>query len=514
MTRSALACLRSLLLSSLLLAAAADHCLAQLVASAGPAARLALTAEEQAYLARLEQLTICTFPDWMPYEQITDSGGYRGIGADLTALLAEQLGVPITRLPTRTWSESLANVRDGRCQMLPMTMDVPSRRSYLDYSAPFTSQPFVIATRRSGPFVANLAQLDDARIAVVEGFAAGELIAADYPQLKLVTVANVTEGLELVRRGRADGYVDSLATIAYQLQQEESIDIKVAGTLGFDLKLSVGTRADQPLLGVVIGKALNAIGPGEIDRIVSRWLSAEYQPQPDATWLWMVLAPGVVVMLGLYLWNHWLRKVNRALAAAQAELAEKTQALERLSVTDSLTQLGNRRKLDEVLSRSVELSRRNARPLVLIMLDLDHFKRTNDSHGHQVGDQVLRQVATLISGQCRATDLPGRWGGEEFLIICPETGLDAASVLAERLRMCVEAYRFDPVQHQTISLGLAAFAAGDTPDRLLARADAALYAAKRLGRNRVAISGNRDESTAAATAGSGLCDVVPQATES
>jgi polar amino acid transport system substrate-binding protein len=350
----------------------------------------------------------------MPYEQITASGEYRGIGADLTALLAEQLGVPITLLPTRTWSESLANVRDGRCDLLPMTMDVPSRRAYLDYSAPFTAQPFVIATRRSHPFVANLAELDDASVAVVEGFRRQRADCRALSATRLVHVANVPEGLELVRRGSVDGYIDSLATIAYQLQREESIDIKVAGLLGFDLELSMATRADQPLLGSVIAKALDAIGPSEIDRIVSRWLSAEYQPPRDATWLWMVLAPAALVMLGLYLWNDWLRKVNRALAEAQAELAEKTQALERLSVTDSLTQLSNRRKLDEVLNRSVELSRRSARPLALIMLDLDHFKATNDSYGHQVGDQVLRQVAALIREQCRSTDLPGRWGGEEF----------------------------------------------------------------------------------------------------
>ncbi|NEX21597.1 transporter substrate-binding domain-containing protein, partial [Thiorhodococcus mannitoliphagus] len=339
----------------------------------------------------------------MPYEQITASGEYRGIGADLTALLDEQLGVPLTLLPTRTWSESLAKVRDGRCDLLPMTMEVPSRRAYLDYSAPYTAQPFVIATRLSHPFVSNLAELDDARVAVVEDVAVGELIAEHYPRLKLVTVANATEGLELVRQGRVVGYVDSLATIAYKLQQEESIDIKVAGTLGFDLQLSMATRADQPLLGVVIAKALDAIGPSGIDRIVSRWLSAQYQPPRNTAWLWIVLAPTALIMLGLYLWNHWLRKVNRALAEAQAELAEKTQALKRLSVTDSLTLLSNRRKLDEVLSRSVELSRRNTRPFALIMIDLDHFKMTNDSYGHQAGDQVLQQVAALIREQCRNT---------------------------------------------------------------------------------------------------------------
>ncbi len=103
----------------------------------------------------------------------------------------------------------------------------------------------------------------------------------------------------------------------------------------------------------------------------------------------------------------------------------------------------------------------------------------------------------MIREQCRNTDLPGRWGGEEFLIICPETELGAALVLAERLRDASGA-SIRPVQHQTISLGLAEFTAGDTPDSLLARADAALYAAKGRGRNRVEIGGNLDESAVTA----------------
>jgi hypothetical protein len=106
-----------------------------------------------------------------------------------------------------------------------------------------------------------------------------------------------------------------------------------------------------------------------------------------------------------------------------------------------------------VLNRSVELSRRTARPLALIMLDLDHFKATNDSYGHQVGDQVLRQVAALIREQCRSTDLPGRWGGEEFLIVCPETGLGAAMVLAERLRARIAGHQFDLVSTRPSASG-------------------------------------------------------------
>ncbi|HLP98805.1 MAG TPA: CHASE domain-containing protein [Sideroxyarcus sp.] len=161
---------------------------------------------------------------------------------------------------------------------------------------------------------------------------------------------------------------------------------------------------------------------------------------------------------------------------------------EALSITDKLTQLYNRRKLDDALQKEIERSKRFGLPLSVIMFDIDFFKRVNDAYGHQAGDEVLVQVARLLKENVRGIDVPGRWGGEEFLVVCPETDVDGACLLAEKLRAIVAAHEFHPVGHNTCSFGVASRLPDESVDALLGRLDAALYCAKEQGRNRVVVS--------------------------
>jgi diguanylate cyclase (GGDEF)-like protein len=174
-----------------------------------------------------------------------------------------------------------------------------------------------------------------------------------------------------------------------------------------------------------------------------------------------------------------------ALRNAQAELALKNQELERLAIHDRLTGLYNRRKLDESLDQEIERAARYNRPLSVIMLDLDHFKKVNDTCGHPAGDAVLVEAAVRLKKALRANDTVGRWGGEEFLIFCPETALTAAVGLAERLRQTFADQDFPEAGCLTASFGVAAYRSEDLPNKLLSRADNALYRAKNNGRNRV-----------------------------
>lgn len=159
--------------------------------------------------------------------------------------------------------------------------------------------------------------------------------------------------------------------------------------------------------------------------------------------------------------------------------------LERVSITDQLTGVYNRRKLDESLGNEVERATRYPQKLSCIMMDIDHFKDVNDTYGHQVGDDVLVKTAKLISEHTRSVDIVGRYGGEEFVVICPDTDIEEACVVAEKLREEIEKFDFDVVGHKTMSLGVAGFVSGETPDDLVKKADSALYKAKNEGRNRV-----------------------------
>ena len=163
----------------------------------------------------------------------------------------------------------------------------------------------------------------------------------------------------------------------------------------------------------------------------------------------------------------------------------------RLALQDDLTGMHNRRFILEVLGQQLALAERHGWPLALLIVDVDHFKRVNDTHGHLVGDQVLRELATCIRSRLRAQDIAGRWGGEEFIVLLPDTDAAGAAVLAEDLRLAVMQHRCLDPQGQslqlTVSIGLHAQPQPTSRqrDELLAAADRAMYQAKHLGRNRV-----------------------------
>ena len=182
-------------------------------------------------------------------------------------------------------------------------------------------------------------------------------------------------------------------------------------------------------------------------------------------------------------------RIERARELMDSKLSREKMIseLERKATVDELTQLLNSGQFFARLESEIAKSRRYGRPLTLAMLDIDHFKDVNDRYGHPVGDQVLRHVAAVLSGSCRSADTAFRYGGEEFALLLPETGIDHGVEVVERARAHVAAAHTVNGEEivVTISGGVAELSATDDPDGLVERADEALYGAKRTGRNRV-----------------------------
>lgn len=201
--------------------------------------------------------------------------------------------------------------------------------------------------------------------------------------------------------------------------------------------------------------------------------------------------------------DELIRKASGS-QALNAQLAIMNSRLERLSVTDELTGLFNRRQAMLKLDEQWALSSRYAKPLTIAMLDIDHFKKINDTHGHAAGDEILRRLAAILRDHTRGTDLVCRVGGEEFLIIFPSQSPQEAQVCTERCRKAVDSYSFsvnDASLRMTISIGLALRTREMTGQAdLLKAADEALYAAKRNGRNRVQLADHEELPAQASTA--------------
>lgn len=179
-------------------------------------------------------------------------------------------------------------------------------------------------------------------------------------------------------------------------------------------------------------------------------------------------------------------------AVNKRQLESANTKLQELALRDGLTGLLNRRYWESCLEREFARHQRYDNPVSLVIFDIDHFKRVNDTYGHQTGDEVIRSVADITSRLARETDFAGRYGGEEFVVLLPGTHLEGAAQLAERLRQAVEQqvldYQGSPL-HFTISLGVASIS-DDMPNYqvLLERADKALYVSKEQGRNRVTLA--------------------------
>ena len=183
--------------------------------------------------------------------------------------------------------------------------------------------------------------------------------------------------------------------------------------------------------------------------------------------------------------NDEVNDAYRALALSKQELLAREAQILKLSVTDALTGVGNRRMLDEALAREVERARRQGQALSLLILDIDHFKRVNDTWGHETGDRVLRETGRTLLQMLRITDIATRMGGEEFVVLLPATALAEAVVCAERFRAALATHDFGLAAPVTSSFGVADLQPSEAGNALLARADRALYLAKQQGRNRV-----------------------------
>ncbi|PKN46195.1 MAG: sensor domain-containing diguanylate cyclase, partial [Deltaproteobacteria bacterium HGW-Deltaproteobacteria-16] len=166
------------------------------------------------------------------------------------------------------------------------------------------------------------------------------------------------------------------------------------------------------------------------------------------------------------------------------ERKKMEEALTRLATTDTLTGICNRGKIEESLRQEMARSARYGSPLTILLFDLDFFKKVNDTFGHSIGDQVLKEVAATVGKHIRETDTLGRWGGEEFMVLCPGIVAQDAVAIAEKLRQRVEELPIGV----TISCGIAGCLPGESMDGLINRADKALYAAKHSGRNLVRLA--------------------------
>ncbi|WP_148216705.1 transporter substrate-binding domain-containing diguanylate cyclase [Arcobacter nitrofigilis] len=446
-----------------------------------------LNKEEKAYL-NTNVIKYCINPDGMPLEGLNEKGEHSGMSSDYYNLFEKMLSAKFELVKTKNWNESITFIKEHKCDMLALGMETRERRKYLNFTSSYLEVPLVVATRVDVPFINQILDLEGEKIGIIKGDAFVKILRQKYPSLNLVEVEDIKEGLDKVKNGELFAYIDTLASIGYEFQQKYFGELKIAGKISENLKLSIAVVKEDKILLDVLQKAVNKITNEMHREIFSKWVPIKYQKGIDYDLVWKISIGAILFIILVVYWNRKIIKTNRLLQEAKKDIEVKNKELEKLAITDKLTNLYNRRKLDELLQHELNRSERFNHTFGIAILDIDYFKKVNDTFGHQAGDKVLIELSNILKTHIRTTDFVGRFGGEEFVIICPESQKDGVYNLMESIRLDIENYTFKDIGKITTSFGVTLSKENDTSESLLKRADIALYEAKSLGRNRVVIN--------------------------
>ena len=433
-----------------------------------------LTKSEKEYLNSKHSLKICIDPFWYPIEFMKD-GKISGITSDLKRYFEEKIQINIDVVPTNNWNESLDFIKDKKCDIISSISPSYDRMSYLNFTKPILTLPIVVTTQKDKPFLRDISLLKNEKIAILKGHFIAEYIKDYFPYLKIVEVASMNEGLYLVEQGEVYGYIDNALVLSSTIQKEFSNSLKIGFRFDILDELSIGTRNDEPILNDIFSRLVDDLDETKKQEFLNNWTIITEQVG------WFSLKEIIFLVI-------FTTTIFGGLIFYQRKLKILNKKLKELYLTDKLTGLYNRFKIDKELSSQKDnIDRNDSYSCGLILIDIDYFKSINDTLGHLVGDCILKDISKLLKNNLRKTDIIGRWGGEEFLIILPFTSKDIAKKIAENLRALIEENNFSYKMNRkiTISIGVTEFSKSKSVEDTLLLVDNLLYKAKENGRNRV-----------------------------
>lgn len=254
-----------------------------------------LTPIEQEYLKKKKVINMCVDPDWMPFEKI-ENGQHIGMAADYFNIIKEKTNLDIELIKTTSWSESLDFTKQRKCDILSFLMTTPERKKYLDFTTAYFKAPIVMATKSDVPFINDFNSLKEKKLGLPKGYAFIEILRVEYPDLTIVEVDNIDDGLKKVVQGEIYGYIGTLATIGYSFQKKFTGELKISGKFDGTWDFSVGVRNDDPILLNIFQKAVNSIDKESEQKILNKWLSINYVKETDYSLLLKTIGGFVLIL--------------------------------------------------------------------------------------------------------------------------------------------------------------------------------------------------------------------------
>lgn len=476
--------------------------------------------------------------DYPPFAIVQPDGIADGFSVELLKAVVEVVNLEVN-ISVGPWHEIKQQLEEGRLDVLPLVSYNTERDKVFDFTAPYLQMHGTIFVRKGDNSIRSEADLKDKEVLVMRNDTAHEYAVSNNLSSKLILTTSFEEAMRLLSSGKHDAIlcqylmglqlIKSLGIInIVSISQEDVASLKPreGEKSGFEQKFCLAVPEGNKELLALLNEGLAIVNAnGTYEKLYNEWFSP-ILPKPSISYatlikyLLLILIPILFLMAVVGVWYlkrevarktkklnleiqerklaekereklikslqkalDEIRKAHSELSVMKTALENKNSLLQELSVTDSLTGLYNRGYIDDAIQAEINRIERYGGSMSLIMADIDYFKNFNDSYGHQVGDKVLCNVSELLRKNIRNTDTIGRWGGEEFIIICPYLTEQKCIALAEKLRLIVETTEHDTFGGVTCSFGVSEYVSGNTEDEFIKGADMALYESKKSGRN-------------------------------
>ncbi len=411
--------------------------------------------------------------NWKPLSDVDHFPDYRGIIAEYLNIVSDATGMKLAFHQSSTWHNVITKFKNGEIDLIPAVSIRDDIGPNIVFTQPYITFPLVIATRLDADFIGYTNELNGKKVGVGRNYTSYYFLKNNYPQITLLQTDDVLQGLRLLEKREIDAFVGHLAVIVHIINNI-NIDVKIAGKTEYDFEHRMGINKENKDAVEIFNKVFANISSQQHNLIYNKWIKMG-EKRVDYAFIWKIAVLLAVLFSGVgafIIYRYYL-------------LNQLNQRLMAMANTDALTQCANRKKLNEELEAAAYGLQRYNIPYSLVLMDLDDFKQVNDCFGHAVGDEVLKSVSLILKNNVRQMDTVGRWGGEEFLIVCTNTDIQGAKETAAKLHSYIQSYDFPEIGTMTASLGVAQCKKSESIRDFFVRIDAALYRAKENGKNRV-----------------------------
>jgi len=444
-----------------------------------------LSPQEQKWLEQHPVVRVGMVKKWPPMEFVDKQGEFSGINRDLLNLIGERAGVNFEYVAYDNWQLLYQSLLDNKVDMVASAKPSEQRKAQLLFSDSYWQMPWVILHPRHIGKQSSIRYFIGKELAIVKGYQLINKLKEEYPHIRLRLVDTVEEGLMAVQQGLADGFIETIAATSQLLKRESMVTLMISVVDEHDLEHShFAVRKDWPQLQQIVNKGIASISEEKIQDIYDLWFGIEIDTGFDKNVVMRVAAQAgfiiFIIILVIMLWNRRLQvEISRSKAL-------KIQ-MNHMATHDELTGLANRVLLKEQINSAIAFHQRQQLEMAVLFVDLDGFKSVNDSYGHDVGDELLVQLAQRLKLCVRKSDTVARFGGDEFVLVL--TGLHHKSEAA---------FIADKVIHQAqmpftlsaatvnigCSIGIAVYPDdGATEPELVKVADTLMYKVKGKGKN-------------------------------